>query len=190
MDITKIVNQTKDLVLNPKRTLKKLKDEKVNRNDIIIYLAVVGFPTFIGILIGLGIYGFWGQALIRAVIFYILAVIGIIAFGYLFNELAPTFKSKRNLMQSVKLITYSSTPWLIAGILWIVPFNWFWTLSFFAGLYGIYILYIGLPIYMETPNDQQIPYLISGIILMAIVMAVATYISKIIWLSTFWGPYY
>ena len=189
MDIIKIVDQTKDLIINPKGTLKKLKNKKVNRNDIIIYLAVVGFPTFLGIFIGLGIYGFWAQAFVRAIVFYILAIGGILFFGYIYNEFAPNFKSKKNLMQSVKLIAYSSTPWLLAGILWIVPLNGIWVLSFLAGLYGVYILYLGLPIYLETPNDQQAPYLLFGIILMAIVMAITAYLSRIIWLSTFRGPF-
>ena len=146
---------------------------------MIIYLAIVAIPTFLGIFLAFAIYGLFAPGLVRAIVFCLFAVIGIIAFGYIFNELAPSFKSKKNLMQSVKLVSYASTPWLIAGILWILPFQG-WILSFLAGLYGIFILYLGLPIYMETPNDQQMIYLIFGIIMMAVVMAITAYVSRIV----------
>lgn len=188
MDIMKIINQAKDIVLNPKKTMEKLKDEKVTKQDIIIYLGIVGFPTFIGILLGYGIVGWggaWGPAIVRAIVFYILAIIGIIAFGYIFNELAQNFKSKKNLMQAVKLVSYSSTPWLIAGILWIFPAAGL--ISFLAALYGLYILYLGIPIFMQTPKDQQIIYLIVGLIITAVIMAVVMWISNYMWTSMFWS---
>ena len=183
MDIGKIINQAIKILINPKESLRELKDIKVNRNDIIIYLGVVSIPTFFGNLIGFGYGGLWGQAAVRSVVFCILAVIGIILAGYLFNEFAPHFKSQKNLMQSVKLIVYSFTPWLIAGILWAVPLQWVWVLSFIAGLYGLYILYLGLPLYMGTPKDEQIIYLLVGLVFTGVVMAVTAYIARVIWIS-------
>ena len=121
MDIMKIVNQAKDIVLNPKGTMEKLKDEKVTQKDIIMYLAIVAVPTFLGVLIGYGLIGFgWyggslGPAIVRAIVQYILAIIGIIVFGYIFNALAPNFKTKQNLSQAMKLVAYAATPWLLAG---------------------------------------------------------------------------
>jgi len=183
-----MVNQAKDLILNPRGTMKKLKDEKVAMNDIILYLAVIAVPTFLGILIGYGVVGFgygWGPYSFRvslgamavplAIIYYILSIVGIIVFGYIFNALAPTFKSKQNLMQAQKLVAYAATPWLIAGILYIFPL--IGILVLLAALYGLYILYLGLPIFMETPKDQQIIYLIIGIIVFIVVMFVVYAIS-------------
>ena len=78
MDIVKIINKAKDIILNPAGTLKKLKDEKVTKQDIIVYLGIVGFPSFIGIILGYGFvsygYGdFLAAAIVRAILFYILA---------------------------------------------------------------------------------------------------------------------
>jgi len=51
MDIMKIINQTKNLITNPKGTLLKLRDEQATMKDIIIYLAIVAVPTFLGMLL-------------------------------------------------------------------------------------------------------------------------------------------
>jgi hypothetical protein len=180
MDIMKIVNQTINLMLKPKETLSQLKNEKVDRNDIIIYLGVISIPTFLGIFLGSAVYGAFVLGVVRAIIFCIFAVIGVILFGYIFNELAPSFESKKNLMQSVKLVSYSSTPWLIAGILWLMPLPFVGFLSFLAGLYGLYILYLGLPSYMGTSEDQRLIYLIIGVVLMGGVMTITAFATRII----------
>ena len=195
MDIMKIINQAKDICLNPKETLKKLKDKKVTKNDIIMYLAIVAFPTFLGVLLGYGaIYagtGFIGWGFGLAILQYILAIIGIIVFGYIFNMLAPNFKTKSNLMQAVKLVTYAATPWLLLGIFYLYPPAG--VIVFLGGLYGLYILYLGIPILMETPKDQQLTYLIIGIIVYFVIMVVIWWIIGTIWTSMIWhtyvGPY-
>ena len=63
MDIMKIVNQAINVVLKPKETLKKLKDEKITKESLLIYLGIVALPTLIGIIVGYGVVGFsfgWG----------------------------------------------------------------------------------------------------------------------------------
>lgn len=199
MDIMKIINKAKDIIINPAGTLKKLKDEKVTKQDIIIYLGIVGFPSFIGILLGYGFIGYgytnyFGAAFVRAILYYILAVGGIIVFGVIFNALAENFKTKQNLMQAGKLVSYSATPWLLAGIFNIFPAAGI--IALVAGLYGLYILYIGIPILMGTPKEQQLIYLIVGIIVYIVIMAIVSVITNVVWLSmwggagTYWGPYF
>jgi hypothetical protein len=46
----------------------------------------------------------------------------------------------------------------LAGILYIMPI--LFPLVLLVSLYGIYILYLGLPIMMETPKDKVLGYLI------------------------------
>ena len=59
MNIMKIIGQAKNILFNPKGTLLKLRDEQVTMNDIIFYLVIVGAPTFLGILLGYGLF-WWG----------------------------------------------------------------------------------------------------------------------------------
>lgn len=187
MDIMKIINQAKEIILNPKEALKKYKDTKVTQQDLIIYLAIVAFPMLIGIFLGYAVvgYGYYGSligpALGRAIVQYILSIIGVIVFGMVLNMLAPSFGLKENKMQAMKLVAYAATPWLLAGIFWIFPV--IGIISLLAGLYGLYILYIGLPIYMDTPKDKQFPYFIIGIIVYIIIMAIIWWIADAIWWS-------
>ena len=196
MDIMKIINQAKDLIFNPKGTMEKLKDEKVELKDIIMYLAIVGVPTFLGLLIGYG-FVWWGggqligHAFAIAIIVYIMSIIGIIVFGFILNALAPSFKTKQNKMQALKLVSYAATPWLLLGIINIFPAAAL--ISLIGGLYGLYILYLGIPILMGTGKEQQMPFFIIGLIVYIIVMGVIYWITGWIWVqlvwSIYWGPY-
>jgi MFS family permease len=191
----KTINQAISVLTNPKQALKNIKNEKMEMMDIIMYLAIVGIPILIGFTLGYGVIAyssaFIGAAIAGAIAYYILAIIGIILFGFLLNTFAPTFKSKQNKMLATKLVAYSATPWLLAGIFLIFPAVSLLTLV--AGLYGLYILYLGIPIYMETPKDQQIPYLIVSIVIFIIIMGVVGVIATQIWSNLFSGsfnPYY
>jgi hypothetical protein len=200
MDIGKMINQAIKIITKPKQALQEVSTQSITRNDIIIYLAIIGIPTFIGILIGYGFLWYWGAtlivpALVGAIIYYIVAIIGIILFGYLINAFAPTFKSQQNPAQALKLVAFAATPWLLAGILYILP-GWLWPVVLLAGLYGLYILYLGLPILMGTPQDQQLPYMIVGVVIFIVIMGAIWWITQtiiwnMVWHTVWHGyPYY
>jgi hypothetical protein len=191
MDIMKIVHQAKNLIINPKGTMFKLKDEQVTMKDIIIYLAIVAAPTFLGMLIGYGF--FWwggagqllGYAFAMAIITYILSIVGIIIFGFILNALAGNFKSKQNKMQALKLVSYAATPWLLLGIVNIYPVVGL--IALLGGIYGLYILYLGIPIFMETPKEQEMPYFVISLIVFIVVMGLVWWLSSFIWTRLVWG---
>jgi len=185
MNIMKVVNQVKNLLINPKGTMLKLRDEQVTMMDIIIYLAMIAVPTFLGILLGYGL--FWGRgygnllgyAFAMAIITYILTIAGVIVFGFILNALARNFRSKQNKMQALKLVSYAATPWLFLGILNIYPPAGL--IALLGGIYGLYILYVGVSIFMGTPKDQEIPYFIIGLIVFIVVMVLVWWLSSFIW---------
>ena len=191
MDIGKMINQVIKIITKPKQALQEISSQSMTRNDIIIYLAIIGIPTFIGILVGYGFFLFWGAnfivpALIGAIIYYIVSIIGIVVFGFILNAFAPTFKSQQNQAQALKLVAYAATPWLLAGIFYIYP-GWLWFIPMLAGLYGLYILYLGLPILMGTPQDQQIPYLIIGAVIYIVIMGILWWATQAIIWNMVWG---
>lgn len=189
MDIMKTVNQAKDLIFNPKGTMEKLKNEKVELKDIIVYLAIVAIPTFLGLLIGYGfiwgVGGLIGYAFVIAIITYVMSIIGIIVFGFILNALAPSFKTKQNKMQALKLVSYAATPWLLLGIVNIYPAASL--ISLVGGLYGLYMLYLGIPILMGTSKEQQMPFFIVGLIVYIIVMGVINWLTGWIWWQMVWS---
>ena len=189
-----MINQAKDIIIKPKDTIEKLKNETVTMKDIIIYLIIIGLPTFLGIFlgygfIGWGFYGGWiGFAFALALITYILSIVGIIVFGFILNGLAPNFKSKANKMQAMKLVSYAATPWLLLGIASIYPP--IAIISLLGGIYGLYILYIGIPILMETPKEQQMTYFIISLVIYIVIIGVIYWLIGWIWWQLVWSSYW
>ena len=197
MDINAIVDRAKNVVLKPKETLEAAKAEQPSMQDLIMYVAIVAVPTLIGIIIGYGVVGV-GAFLVHfrvpmhwavtwGIMQYVLSIIGVIVFGYVVNMLAPSFSSKQDQIQATKLVAYASTPGLLAGILYIIPSISF--LVLLAGLYGLYILYLGIPVFMETPEDKRIIYLIVAIVVYIIIMVVVGAITSAVMWGIVGGPF-
>ena len=83
------------------------------------------------------------------------------------DALAPTFNGQKNQVQALKLAVYSFTPAWLAGVLRIVPLLGIFV--FFAALYSIYVLYLGVPRLMKSPQDKALPYT-AVVVVIAIVM--------------------
>lgn len=172
MDIMKNLDLAIKIIINPKSTFEKIKTEKVTKQELLIYLAIVGFPSFLGFFIAKGILEGGGAFLVLAFVIsllkYALSIAGIFAFGYIINILAPYLKSTQNIEQSLKLVGYASTPWLLFGILIFIPTIAILTTVF--SLYAFVILYFGFPVMMDTPKEWHIPFFIIGAVLYFVVI--------------------
>jgi len=71
--------------------------------------------------------------------------------------LAPRFGGKKNFPNAMKLSVYSYTPLWLAGIFLLVP-----GLNFLLilGAYGLYLLWVGLPMMMQAPSERSFVYAI------------------------------
>jgi len=177
-----LIQRVKEILLNPKDTWLKIKDETTGIAQVFTGYAMplALLPAVFGML-GYALighrYGFgpvsgvyrvsFPYALIWAIISYVLTLIGLYIEGIVINALAPSFGSKQNTVNAYKLAVYASTPAFIAGILNIVPM--LGILVFLISLYGIYLLYLGIPVLMETPPEKAIGYTIVIIVVMIIV---------------------
>jgi hypothetical protein len=83
------------------------------------------------------------------------------------EKLAPTFQSRGDTAQALKLVVYSMTPVWIAGVLNLVPL--LAVLGIIAALYAIYLFYLGLPVIMATPADKVIPYMVVSALVIILV---------------------
>jgi hypothetical protein len=114
------------------------------------------------------------SALVAACFTFGMALVGVFVLSLIIDALAPTFGGEKNSGQALKLAVYSYTPAWIAGVLQIVPV--LGLLGIFAALYGIYLLYLGLPRLMKNPEDKSIPYtvvvLVCAIVLSLVITAI------------------
>src|SRR3954470_3597857 len=111
--------------------------------------------------IGAGITGMIvGYALTLALVF----VVALIT-----DALAPTFGGQKSQVQALKTVAYSWTASWVAGVGVLVPVLG-WLLMLAALVYGIYLLYLGLPVTMKSPPEKAGGYTAVTIIL-AIVLS-------------------
>jgi hypothetical protein len=175
-----LFERIKHILFNPKDTWIELKEEPPNFKNVLtgyaIPLALI--PTFFG-MIGFVLWGIklgFGNAVLRiplyvafiwAVIYYILTIGSLYIEGIVINALAPLFGSKQNAVNAFALAVYAHTPVFIAGVLNVIPA--LGILGFLLSLYSIFLLYLGLPVMMETPKQKVVGYLVVMVIVMIIV---------------------
>jgi hypothetical protein len=130
----------------------------------LIGLAIIGIPLPVGTLRVSFI-----SALVFAIISYLLAFVTVYVLAWIIDALAPTFGATRNFANALKLSVYSYTPWWLAGIFLLIPGLWFLRI---LGLYGLYLMWLGLPVLMKAPTRENttIGYFVA-IIVVAIVIA-------------------
>lgn len=84
------------------------------------------------------------------------AIVTVLLLSALINALAPSFGGEKNRSQAMKAAVYSYTPAWLAGVLQILPA--LSALIFIGGLYGIYLLYLGLPRLMHCAPGRSAGY--------------------------------
>jgi hypothetical protein len=107
------------------------------------------------------------SGLASAVVRFVLGLVGLYVSAVIIEKLAPTFQSKGDTTQAMKLVVFASTPIWIAGVLQIIPA--LGLLIFLAALYAIYLFYLGLPAVMSTPGDKVIPYMVVAAIVIFVI---------------------
>ena len=115
-----------------------------------------------------------GDALGMAIVQYIGQLVGVFISAFILTKLAPTFASRDDQTQALKLVAYSMTPVWVAGVLNLIPM--LAVLIVFAGIYGIYLCYLGVPVLMKTPADKVIPYMVVAVVIIIVVSFIVSFI--------------
>jgi hypothetical protein len=168
-----IVERVKNIIMTPKTEWLVIAAEEPNTAQIFKgYVLPLALIPAIAHIIGLSVIGrgmmssfSWGIAM--GLIQFILAFVGVYLSAYVIAFLAPRFGSQQDMGRAVQLVAYSYTPAWVAGILSIVPV--LGVLVFVGGLYGLYLMYLGLPQMMKTPQDKVVGYLVVSIIAMIVI---------------------
>ena len=176
------INSAIALVRSPVSYITANKDAPATTMGIMVnYVAVLAAIPFLATLIGdLWYYslfipiGFAGSyvafAFVSAVLTYILDVIGVYVVATVIGMLAPTFNSSNDKIKSLKLAAFIFTPVFLIGVLGIIPI--LAPLTILGVLYGLYILYLGLPILLGTPKERVVTYVVAVVIATLVVYLV------------------
>lgn len=98
-----------------------------------------------------------GAGLTATVMSFVFGLIGVLVIGFIVNGLAGTFAAQPDQRQAMKVAAYSLTPAWLSSILALSPIAPT-LLQFLAGCYGIYVLYLGLPVVMRSPREKAVGY--------------------------------
>lgn len=176
-----VKTRVKNILLTPKTEWPAIEAEPTTTGAIVtgyvMPLAAIGAVAgFIGgSLVGttvpfLGTYRVPIMAgLAGAVFTFCVAIVGVFILAFIINALAPTFGAQKDSHKALKVAVYAYTPAWIAGALQILPA--LGMLAIFAALYGLYLLYLGLPALMKAPHDKAVGYT-AVVVVCAIVLSI------------------
>lgn len=189
-----LIERAKNILLTPKPEWDKISQEKADIPAIIMgYVLPLAAISAVAAFIG---YSFIGESagifrvkstslgLYFAIRFLLGAIGSVFLSAFIIDVLAPSFGAEKNMDKSIQLVAYSYTASLIGGIFAIVPA--LSIIGLIAGIYGLYLLYIGLPPMKKAPADKQGAYFVASLVVMIVVYALVFFIIEKI-LRAIWG---
>ncbi|GIU02237.1 Yip1 family protein [Shewanella algidipiscicola] len=130
------------------------------------------------------------SALMMSISMYFGLIVGVFALAYLAFWMAKTFDATPSFTQALELAAYTATPLFMVGLAALYPSLWFMMVVGLAGLsYSVYLLYTGVPIIMNIPEEKGFIYA-SSVVTAGLVLLVALMASSIILWSLGLGPMY
>jgi hypothetical protein len=94
--------------------------------------------------------------LLGAVMGYVLSFVVVYAIAIIVDQLAPRFGGQKDFANALKVTVYAFTPYWVLGICQMIPGLRF--VGYVGALFGIYLLWLGLPRLMKAPPDKAVPY--------------------------------
>lgn len=166
------------LFIAPRTEWKAIGEERDNLVRFTLSrLAVLAAVPSIAFLLGITLVG-WsftgaefnrisiGNAIPMATVFYLLIFAATLFMSYCTYWMEKTFGTATSFERCLLFMTYTATPMYLAGLITLVPIIWLCMIVLLiAVFYSLYLLYLGVPIFMNIPEGQG--YVISTSIIWA-----------------------
>jgi hypothetical protein len=185
-----LIERAKNIIVSPAKEWNVISAETPDTGKIITgYVLPLAAAAALAAIIGyslIGRYGFrtginWG--LYYGLSIFIGALVSVFISSFVIDALAPSFGSEKNMGRSVQLVAYSYTPFWVGGLLAIIPF--LALVGAIAGLYGLYLLYVGMPIMKKTPEDKHMGYFVVSLLAILVVYFLINWILTSILFTAF-----
>jgi hypothetical protein len=175
-----IVSRVRDILIKPNEEWGVIDAEPATIGGIftsyVLILAAIG-PIALVIgqqLIGISMLGVtWKPSITysigSAVIGYVLSLVTIYVMALIIDALAPSFNGTKDPVKAFKVAAYSATAGWVAAILYVIPM--LGVVALLGSLYGLYLLFLGLPRLMRVAQDKAVGYTLV-VILVQIVLYV------------------
>jgi hypothetical protein len=184
-----LVNRVRGLLMSPAAEWDKIDGEPATiaglySGYVMILAAIPVIASLIGgIVFGHGAFGVVVRpsivgAIVGAVVGYVLALAGVYILALIMDGLAPSFDGQKNQIQAFKVAAYSGTAGWVVGIVHIFPP--LDLLAVLGSLYGLYILYLGLPKLMRVPQEKGLGYTVVTIIVAIVIFILVGVVTGVV----------
>jgi hypothetical protein len=113
------------------------------------------------------------SALPMCILFFLAMVFGVAFLGFMVRWMAVSYGTQTDFAHGVALISYTASPFFLAGLLGLFPVLWLdITIGVLVACYCIYLLYRGTPVVMGVPPERGFLYA-SAVFAVALVSFVA-----------------
>ena len=168
-------DKTKTILFNPKEEWTVIEvEDKSHLKVLIEHLLILALIPVIAILVGYLLsqdYEF-KLGIIKALSQFIMIVVGSYGTAVIINIFADQFGSSRDFNRTFSLVAYSYTPLGVAGLLYFyVPIAW---LAPYLGLYGFYLLYLGIDSQLKPVSSKKTLCFIFSLIVMLAIWVILT----------------
>lgn len=191
----KLIDRAKNILVTPKTEWPIIQAETTGITQlytgyVIPLAAFAAVMSFIRMsLIGIG---YWHMPVLTGLAYalanFAFGLLGIYLFGLIIDGLAPSFGGQRNQQQALKTAAYGFTPAALGAVLVLLPaFGPF--LRLIASLYGIYLLYLGLPVLMQSPKEKVPGYTAAVVVCIILLGVVLSVLMSAIVRVTGYSPY-
>ena len=178
-----VFERAKQILLKPKEEWIVIDQENTSVKELATkYLIPLALISAVASFIGFSFFTKMNSVslgLKYGIMFFLVYVGGAFITAWIIDALATSFGSTKDFRKAMQLVVYSYTPMLVAAVVLIFPsLNWIITL---AGIYSLYILYLGFKPLMKTPDDKvTIYFIVSLVVLVVVYFVLMTVITRLI----------
>jgi hypothetical protein len=175
-----MIERVKQILTDPKTTWTVVESEntphvKLFTQYVLPFALIPAIAAFIGYgLVGYSAFGIhihsveWGIR--QAVSQFIAMTGGVYLTAFVINFLAENFGARKDFDRAFSLVAWAYMPMFVGGVFYVIPsLSW---LSSLAGVYGLYLLYIGLEPMMKQPAEKTTGYFIACLVVAALVAVI------------------
>ena len=162
-----LVNRVRNILLSPATEWPVIEQESETVAGIytkyLVFLAAI--PAVAG-FIGMSVFGIGGfgmrirvpfvTGLVQMVVSYGLSLAMVYLMALIVDVLAPTFGGQKHPVKAFKVVAYSMTAAMVAGIFSLLPA--LAIVGLLGALWSIWLLYNGLPALMKAPQEKALGY--------------------------------
>ena len=119
---------------------------------------------------------------------FVFGLLGLYVVGWVIDMLAPTFSGQRDRRQALKTAAYAFTPGAVGAVFALLG-GLGTLLHFAAAIWGIYLLYLGLPVLMRSTREKAAGYTAAVIVCVILLFVVFGIVMSVVGPMRSYNPF-